>query len=121
MERIASQLKISASELAVLPTHEISAATGHGVAELLPAAMQLYDVWNKRLTTSRLNTWREKVSSQLGDVRWVLAGLICLPAGKLVWHCLACWHANAMASLSRYVLMCLHGDFCSIRYKLVAP
>lgn len=61
MKLIQDQLEISTSEVAVLPVHGLSAKTGQGTEELLPAAMQLYDVWNKRITTSRLNTWREKV------------------------------------------------------------
>ena len=61
MKLIQSQLKLSTSEVAVLPVHGLSAKTGQGTEALLPAAMQLYDVWNKRITTSRLNSWREKV------------------------------------------------------------
>ena len=62
MRLIQSQLKLSTSEVAVLPVHGLSAKTGQGTQELLPAAMQLYDVWNKRIPTSRLNSWREKVT-----------------------------------------------------------
>ncbi|DBA81670.1 TPA: hypothetical protein ACH3X1_007420 [Trebouxia sp. C0004] len=62
MERIHSQFQASTSEVAALPLHGLSAKTGEGAQDLLPAAMQLYDTWNKRLTTSRLNNWREKVT-----------------------------------------------------------
>ena len=65
MERIHSQFQASTSEVAALPLHGLSAKTGEGAHDLLPAAMQLYDTWNKRLTTSRLNNWREKVPAQL--------------------------------------------------------
>lgn len=63
MERIHSQFQASTSEVAAVPLHGLSAKTGEGAQDLLPAAMQLYDTWNKRLTTSRLNTWKEKVTS----------------------------------------------------------
>ncbi|KAA6417474.1 MAG: GTPase Der-like, partial [Trebouxia sp. A1-2] len=61
MERIHGQFQASTSEVAALPLHGLSAKTGEGAQDLLPAAMQLYDTWNKRLTTSRLNNWREKL------------------------------------------------------------
>lgn len=63
MERIHSQFQASTSEVAAVPLHGLSAKTGEGAQDLLPAAMHLYDTWNKRLTTSRLNTWKEKVTS----------------------------------------------------------
>ena len=63
MERIHSQFQASTSEVAAVPLHGLSAKTGEGAQDLLPAAMQLYDTWNKRLTTSRLNGWKEKVTS----------------------------------------------------------
>ena len=62
MERIHSQFQASTSEVAAVPLHGLSAKTGEGAQELLPAAMHLYDTWNKRLTTSRLNAWKEKVA-----------------------------------------------------------
>lgn len=62
MERIHSQFQASTAEVAAVPLHGLSAKTGEGAQDLLPAAMQLYDTWNKRLTTSRLNSWKEKVS-----------------------------------------------------------
>ena len=65
MDQIHSQCQASTSEVAAVPLHGLSAKTGDGVHELLPAAMQLYDTWNKRLTTSRLNAWLEKVKGQL--------------------------------------------------------
>ena len=61
MDRIHSQFQASTSEVAAVPLHGLSAKTGEGAEHLLPAAMKLYDTWNKRLTTSRLNAWREKV------------------------------------------------------------
>lgn len=74
MKVIQDQLKESTSAVAVLPMHGLSAKTGQGTEDLLPAAMELYDVWNKRITTSRLNSWREKVS--VACLHWCSAAVL---------------------------------------------
>ena len=45
--------------LAVLP---ISALTGAGTPQLLPAAVTLYEAWTRRIPTARLNRWLVAVS-----------------------------------------------------------
>ena len=37
----------------------MSALTGRGVSKLLDAAFDIYDRWNMRLSTSRVNRWLE--------------------------------------------------------------
>lgn len=49
-------------ELAGVPVLPLSALTGSGTAQLLPAVMAAYDVWTRRVPTSRLNRWLEKVA-----------------------------------------------------------
>lgn len=71
MDRIHSQFQASTSEVAAVPLHGLSAKTGEGAQELLPAAMHLYDTWNKRLTTSRLNAWKDKVTPLFDRSRYM--------------------------------------------------
>ena len=49
-------------ELAGAPVLPVSALTGSGADRLLPAVMAAYDVWTRRVPTSRLNRWLEKVT-----------------------------------------------------------
>jgi ribosome-associated GTPase EngA len=42
-----------------------SALTGHGTNALLPAALEAYDMWNRRIPTSKLNRWLDGVISAL--------------------------------------------------------
>ncbi|MEM6617092.1 MAG: ribosome biogenesis GTPase Der [Pseudomonadota bacterium] len=40
-----------------VPVHFISAETGRGTAKLIDKAVALYDTWNVRVPTAKLNTW----------------------------------------------------------------
>jgi GTPase len=42
-----------------------SALTGHGTNALLPAAVEAYDMWNRRIPTSKLNRWLDGVIAAL--------------------------------------------------------
>ncbi len=45
------------------PVIGISALTGKGAEKLLPAALTMYEWWNQRIPTARLNRWVEQVGS----------------------------------------------------------
>lgn len=62
-----------------VPILGMSALTGKGADKLLPAALEMYERWNRRVPTSRLNRWLAKVGGVgehvlRGDVagRWAL-------------------------------------------------
>ena len=42
-----------------------SALTGHGTQSLLPAAVEAYEMWNRRIPTSKLNRWLDGVVAAL--------------------------------------------------------
>lgn len=44
-----------------VPVVPISALTGAGVDRLMPAVMKMFDIWNRRISTSALNRWLEEV------------------------------------------------------------
>ncbi len=47
-----------------VPYVAISARTGQNVNKLLDRSLSMYKVWNKRLTTGRLNQWLQSVMAQ---------------------------------------------------------
>ena len=46
-------------QLSGVPVVTLSATTGAGVGKLMPAVMRIYDLWNKRISTAKLNQWLE--------------------------------------------------------------
>ena len=51
-------------QLAGLPIVTLSALSGAGVAKLMPVVMKIYDVWNQRVSTAKLNQWLEFQTSR---------------------------------------------------------
>ena len=110
MERIHSQIQASTSEVAAVPLHGLSAKTGEGAQDLLPAAMQLYDTWNNRLTTSRLNAWKEKVTaSMLTNCLYIgPAGLLAHALSMTLAH-IAC---KCLTTCGSTMICCVLGTIC---------
>ncbi len=46
------------------PAVPISAATGEGIGRLMAAIFHVHEIWNKRISTARLNRWLETVIAQ---------------------------------------------------------
>ncbi|KAL4438212.1 hypothetical protein ABPG77_010573 [Micractinium sp. CCAP 211/92] len=46
------------------PVIGMSALTGKGAEKLLPAALTMYEWWNQRIPTARLNRWVEQTAAQ---------------------------------------------------------
>jgi GTP-binding protein len=44
-------------QLSGVPVVTMSAISGKGVDRLMPAVMKIYDVWNRRVPTAKLNQW----------------------------------------------------------------
>ncbi|MDH3743322.1 MAG: ribosome biogenesis GTPase Der [Hyphomicrobiales bacterium] len=44
-------------QLAGVPVVTLSAKTGAGLGKLMPAVMKIYDIWNSRISTAKLNQW----------------------------------------------------------------
>ncbi len=56
---IAERLESSLAQMKGVEVVEISAMTGAGVGQLLPAVRRAHEVWNRRVPTSELNRWFE--------------------------------------------------------------
>ena len=60
--RLQRQLADALPQLRGLPLVTVSALTGEGIGRLMPAIGKCYATWNKRVPTSGLNRWLEKMT-----------------------------------------------------------
>lgn len=75
VEMLQRRLLKQVPELAGAPVLPVSALTGSGADRLLPAVMAAYDVWTRRVPTSRLNRWLEKARHEGAALQSVVLNL----------------------------------------------
>lgn len=64
LQAIEDRLQISLPQVKGLPVVTLSALTGRHAERLLPAVIQIYESWNKRISTGALNRWLEEVTER---------------------------------------------------------
>ena len=74
------QLEARLPEVRGLACLPISGLTGEGTQQLLPAAVELYQAWARRVPTARLNRWLVAVRTAV-QLRAILAGLLWTDTG----------------------------------------
>ncbi len=57
LEKLKDRLQISLPQLAGIVCVPVSAATGSALDSLMKAVFQVYETWNKRVSTPKLNRW----------------------------------------------------------------
>ncbi|MEC7488059.1 MAG: ribosome biogenesis GTPase Der [Pseudomonadota bacterium] len=57
LRKLYDRMEISLPQIRGVPVVTLSATTCHGIHNLLPEAMAIHDVWNKRVSTGPLNRW----------------------------------------------------------------
>jgi len=57
-------LEHGVTQLAGIAAVTLSAKTGAGVEKLMPAVLESYDVWNRRIPTPQLNRWLEEAQAR---------------------------------------------------------
>jgi GTP-binding protein len=62
--RLNDRLLKSLPQVRGIPVVTLSALTGKNLNKLLPAVMKTYAVWNKRISTGRLNDWLRAMTDQ---------------------------------------------------------
>jgi len=60
-QKLEDRLEKSLPQVRGVPVVTFSALTGKGIGKLLPTAFRFFDVWNQRVSTSKLNRWLEDV------------------------------------------------------------
>jgi GTP-binding protein len=64
LRRLKDRLQLSLPQLAGLRFVTLSALTGAGLAKLMPAVIETYEAWNRRIPTPRLNRWLAAVQER---------------------------------------------------------
>ncbi|MCB1651216.1 MAG: ribosome biogenesis GTPase Der [Alphaproteobacteria bacterium] len=64
LEELAYKCETSLAQLKDIPYQTISALNGKNITKLLDRALNVYEVWNKRIKTAGLNRWLAKMESQ---------------------------------------------------------
>jgi GTP-binding protein len=57
LQSLQRRLEISLPQARGVPIVALSALTGRNVERLMPAVIGAYDIWNRRISTGRLNDW----------------------------------------------------------------
>ncbi len=61
LQRLSDRLETSLPQARGIPVVTLSALKGRGVHRLLPKVLKIYDIWNCRVPTGKLNRWLEVV------------------------------------------------------------
>ena len=80
-----SQVEARLPDVRGLNCLPISALTGEGTQQLLPAAVTLYQAWTRRIPTARLNRWLVAVSPRSAAVLCVHLCTLRTNMGSCSW------------------------------------
>lgn len=58
---VQEKIEDSLAQVSGVPVVTISALNGEGLNALMKAVMNIYEIWNKRISTGQLNRWLEKM------------------------------------------------------------
>ncbi len=63
LKKLTDRLQTSLPQVRGIPIITFSAKTGRGTDRLLPAVMDVYQLWNKRISTAALNRWLDNITA----------------------------------------------------------
>jgi len=63
LSKLNDRLQTSFPQARGIPVITFSAKTGRGTNRLLPAVMDIYELWNKRISTGALNRWLDGITA----------------------------------------------------------
>jgi len=64
LKRLEDRLQTSLPQVRGIPTVTMSALRGRGLEQLMEAVVNIYDIWNKRVSTNKLNRWLEEMTER---------------------------------------------------------
>lgn len=63
MRQIREKAELSLAQASGVPLVPLSALKGNGLPDVMRETMRVYDIWNKRVPTSKLNRWLEDMEA----------------------------------------------------------
>ncbi len=116
LEALKDRMSISLAQIRDLPFVTVSALNGKNIGRLLDQALSVYDVWQRRVPTARLNRWLRDMASahpppmasgRPNKLRY-MAQINTRPPTFALW----CGQPDALAdSYKRYLINGLREDF----------
>ncbi|HVI52030.1 MAG TPA: ribosome biogenesis GTPase Der [Candidatus Sulfotelmatobacter sp.] len=64
LQRLQDRLQTSLPQVKGVPTVTMSALQGRGLNQLMDAVVGIYEIWNKRVSTNKLNRWLEEMTER---------------------------------------------------------
>lgn len=116
LDKLHDRLEASLPQVRGVPVVTLSAKTGRGLHKLLDAVLDVFNVWNRRISTAKLNRWLEHTLEQhqapLVSGRRVKVRYITQPKTRPPTFALFVSHAKGLPeSYSRYLANALREDF----------
>jgi len=114
--KLYDRLQTSLPQVRGIPIVTISAKTGRGLDKLMDAVLDVFDVWNRRVSTSKLNRWLEEILEHhqppLISGRRVKIKYITQPKTRPPTFALFVSHTKGLPeSYTRYIANALREDF----------
>ncbi len=57
MQKLDDRLRTSLPQVKGIPIIQLSALTGENIGKIMPTAFEIFDIWNQRISTGKLNHW----------------------------------------------------------------
>lgn len=116
LEKLNNRLQTSLPQVRGIPVVTLSAKTGRGLDKLLDAVLDVFEVWNRRVPTAKLNRWLEEIMTHhpppLVSGRRVKVRYMTQPKARPPTFALFVSHEKGLPeSYSRYMANALREDF----------
>ncbi|MEG3618890.1 ribosome biogenesis GTPase Der [Magnetovibrio sp. PR-2] len=116
LQRLHDRMQTSLPQVRGIPIVTVSAKTGKGLSKILDNVLDVFDVWNRRVSTARLNRWLEDIleyhQPPLVGGRRIKVRYMTQPKTRPPTFALFCSHAKGLPeAYSRYLANALREDF----------
>lgn len=116
LDKLNDRLQTSLPQVRGIPVVTVSAKTGRGLEKLLDAVLDVFEVWNRRVPTAKLNRWLEEIMAHhpppLVSGRRVKVRYMTQPKARPPTFALFVSHEKGLPeSYSRYMANALREDF----------
>lgn len=116
LDKLHDRLQTSLLQVRGIPIVTLSAKSGRGLDKLMDAVLDVFEVWNRRVSTAKLNRWLEEILAHhpppLMSGRRVKIRYMTQPKTRPPTFALFVSHAKGVAeSYTRYIANALREDF----------